>query len=156
MFLRGLIRICWDHFLKELRHRAQLGNQAFWWFVNNSTPPPTGWSAIGGGQGGEHFCYLREKKQMGSYLITLFFCDFRGKEYYLISLRSVQIWIFCLWLKYAFFVNSKNYSRSHKRKLNHNCAPLRPCINKKAILVCFTNYSRSKKMEKLNYYYYYY
>ena len=26
----------WDHFLKELRHQAQLGNQAFWWFVNNS------------------------------------------------------------------------------------------------------------------------
>ena len=23
----------WDHFLKELRHQAQLGNQAFWWFV---------------------------------------------------------------------------------------------------------------------------
>ena len=22
-----------DHFLKELRHQAQLGNQAFWWFV---------------------------------------------------------------------------------------------------------------------------
>ena len=36
------------------------------------SPPPTGWSAIGWGQGREHFCYLREKKQMGSYLLTLF------------------------------------------------------------------------------------
>ena len=33
----------------------------------------------------------------------------------------------------------------HTRKLfsYHNCAPLRPGINKKAILVCSTNYSRS-------------
>ena len=51
---------------------------------------------------------------MGSYLLTFFFFwNFRGKEYYLISLRSVQIRIFCLWLKYAFFVNSKLYSRSN-------------------------------------------
>ena len=140
MFLRGLIRICWDHFLKELRHRAQLGNQAFWWIVNNSTPPPTGWSAIGGGQGGEHFCYLREKKQMGSYLITLFFlCDFRGKEYYLVSLRSVQIWIFCLWLKY--FVNSKNYSRSNGTKGNfkpRKYLPLNSVLQALLSVTCFS------------------
>ena len=58
---------------------------------------------------------------MGSYLLTLFtlcFCNFRGKEYYLISLRSVQIRIFCLWLKYAFFVNSKHYSQSNGTKGN--------------------------------------
>ena len=55
---------------------------------------------------------------MGSYVLTLFFCNFRGKEYYLISLRSIQIQIFCLWLKYAFFVNSKHYSRSNGTKGN--------------------------------------
>ena len=56
---------------------------------------------------------------MGSYLLTLFFfCNFRGKEYYLVSLRSIQIQIFCLWLKYAFFVNSKHYSRSNGTKGN--------------------------------------
>ena len=91
----------WDHFLKKLRHQAQLGNQAFWWFNNFTLTSPTGWSAVGGGQRRKHFCYLREKKQMGSYLLTICFCNFRGKEYYLISLRSVQIRIFCLWLKYA-------------------------------------------------------
>ena len=37
------------------------------------SPPPTGWSAIGWGQGKEHFCYLREKNKMGSYLLILFF-----------------------------------------------------------------------------------
>ena len=91
----------WDHFLKELRHQAQLGNQAFWYLTILPSPPPTGRSAIGGGRGRKHFCYLREKKQMGSYLLTLFFFNFRVKEYYLISLRSVQIRIFCLWLKHA-------------------------------------------------------
>ena len=56
---------------------------------------------------------------MGSYLLTLFFfCNFRGKEYYFISLRSIQTQIFCLWLKYVFFVNSKHYSRSNGTKGN--------------------------------------
>ena len=40
---------------------------------------------------------------------------------------------------------SKLTDASHKGKLfsYQNCAPLRPCINKKAILVCSTNYIRS-------------
>ena len=54
------------------------------------SPPPTGWSAIGWGQGREHFCYLREKKQMGSYLLTLFFLSFSRERIlpYLAALRS--------------------------------------------------------------------
>ena len=55
-------------------------------------------------------------KLLGCYnqlVINPFFCHFRVKEYYLIWLRSVQIRIFCLWLKYAFFENSKLYSRSN-------------------------------------------
>ena len=32
-----------SHFPKELRHQAQLGNQAFWWFVNNSTLTSPDW-----------------------------------------------------------------------------------------------------------------
>ena len=111
--MAGRRNFFWDHFLKELRHQAQSGNQAFWWFVNNSILTSPDWLKCDGwGQGREHFCYLREKKQMRSYLLTLFFFfNFRVKEYYLISLRSVQIRIFCLWLKYAFFENSKLYSR---------------------------------------------
>ena len=31
------------HFPKELRHQAQLGNQAFWWLVNNSTLTSPDW-----------------------------------------------------------------------------------------------------------------
>ena len=54
---------------------------------------------------------------MGSYLLTFFFVIFAGKNITL-SLRSVQIRIFCLWLKYAFFVNSKHYSRSNGTKGN--------------------------------------
>ena len=55
---------------------------------------------------------------MGSYLLTCFFCNFSGKEDYLISLRSVHIRILCLRLKYAFLVNSKHYSRSNGTKGN--------------------------------------
>ena len=51
---------------------------------------------------------------MGSYLITLYFCNFRGKEYYLISLRSVHIQI----LAKIRFVNSKHCSRSNGTKGN--------------------------------------
>ena len=95
----------------------------------------------GGGQGREHFCYLREKKQMGSYLLTLCFCNFRGKEYYLISLRSVQIRIFCLWLKYAFFVNSKHYSRSNGTKGNfkpRKYLPLNSVLQALLSVTCFS------------------
>ena len=48
--------------------------------------------------------------------LFFFFGIFAGKN--IISLRSVQIRIFCLWLKYAFFVNSKHYSRSNGTKGN--------------------------------------
>ena len=77
---------------------------------------------------------------MGSYLLTLCFCNFRGKEYYLISLRSVQIRIFCLWLKYAFFVNSKHYSRSNGTKGNFKpwkYLPLNSVLQALLSVTCF-------------------
>ena len=43
------------------------------------SPPPTGCSAIGGGQGRGHFCHLRWKKQVGSYLLSFFFFFFFSK-----------------------------------------------------------------------------
>ena len=61
-------------------------------------------------------CARKNKWEVIDY--PYFFCNFRGTEYYLISLRSVQIRIFCLWLKYAFFVNSKHYSQSNGTKGN--------------------------------------
>ena len=91
----------WDHFLKELRHQAQLGNQAFWWFNNSTLTSPDWLKCDWRGTGKETFLLLAREKTMGSYLLTICFCNFRGKEYYLISLRSVQIRIFCLWLKYS-------------------------------------------------------
>ena len=78
---------------------------------------------------------------MGSYLLTLCFCNFRGKEYYLISLRSVQIRIFCLWLKYAFFVNSKHYSRSNGTKGNfkpRKYLPLNSVLQALLSVTCFS------------------
>ena len=86
------------------------------------TLPPTGCSAIGGGQGRGHFCHLRGKKTSGKLSIILFFnffFIFRAKEYYLTSLRSVHMRIFCFWLKYAFFVNSKHYLRSNGTERNN-------------------------------------
>ena len=49
------------------------------------------------------------------------------------------------WLEILHLVISKLTDASHKRKLfsYQNCALLRPRINKKVILVCSTNYSRS-------------
>lgn len=104
----------WDHFLKELRHQAQSGNQAFWWFVNNSILTSPDWLKcdwMGTGKG--TFLLLAREKTNWKLSINPFFFYFRVKEYYLISLRSVQIRIFCLWLKHAFFENSKLYSRSN-------------------------------------------
>ena len=109
----------WDHSLEELRHQAQLGNQAFWWHINNSSLTfrdwlKCNWRGIGKGT----FLLLAREKSNGKLSIIPFFCNFREKEYYLISLRSVHIRISCLWLKYAFFVNSKHYSRSNRTKGN--------------------------------------
>ena len=110
----------WDHFPKELRHQAQLGNQAFWGFVNKFTLTSPDWLKCDWrGTGKGTFLSLGREKINGKLSVNLFFfCNFRGKEYYLISLRSVQIRIFCLWLKYAFFVNSKRYLRSNGTKGN--------------------------------------
>ena len=49
------------------------------------------------------------------------------------------------WLEILHLEISKLTDASHKGKLfsDQNCAPLRPCINKKAILVCSTYYIRS-------------
>ena len=49
------------------------------------------------------------------------------------------------WLEILHLVIPKLTDASHKRKLfsYHICAPLRPCINKKAILVCSNNDSGS-------------
>ena len=57
------------------------------------SPPPTGCIAIGGGQGRGHFCHLRGKKQVGSYLLSFFFFFFSkfSRERilpYLAALRS--------------------------------------------------------------------
>ena len=104
----------WDHFLKELRHQAQLGNQAFWWHIANSSLTSLDWLKCDWrGTGKGTFLLLAREKTNGKLSINLCSCNFRGKYYYLISLRSVQIRIFCLWLKYAFFVNSKLYLRSN-------------------------------------------
>ena len=62
---------------------------------------------------------FKRKNTNGKLSINFFCCfNFRGKEHYLISLRSVHIRIFCLWLKYTFFVNSEHYSRSYGTKGN--------------------------------------
>ena len=49
------------------------------------------------------------------------------------------------WLEILLLVIPKLTDASHKRKLfpYHNCGPPRPCINKKAILICSTDYYRS-------------
>ena len=52
---------------------------------------------------------------MGSYLLTFALVIFAGNT---ISLRPGHLGLLCLWLKYAFFVNSKHYSRSNGTKGN--------------------------------------
>ena len=110
--------IFWDHFLKELKHQAQLGNQAFWWHVDNSSLTSPDWLYCDWRRTGKGtFLSLAREKTSGKLSIILFFFfffrNFRVKEYYLTSLRSVHMRIFCLWLKYAFFVNSKHYLRTN-------------------------------------------
>ena len=63
------------------------------------------------GTGKGTFLLLAREKTNGKLSINPFFL-FSCERIY-ISLRSVQIRIFCVWLKYAFFVNSKLYSRSN-------------------------------------------
>ena len=65
-----------DHFLKELRYQAQLGNQAFSWFVYNSTLTSPQLVEVrwgGGGTGKGTFLLLAQEKQTGSHLLTQFF-----------------------------------------------------------------------------------
>ena len=87
-------------------------------FFNSTLTSPDwlkcGWRGTGKGT----FLLLAREKTNGKLSINPIFFHFRVKEYYLISLRSVQIRIFCLWLKYAFFVNSKHYSQSNGTKGN--------------------------------------
>ena len=65
----------------------------------------------------------------------------------LIISTPLQKWVVSrpYWLEILHLIIPKLTDASHERKLFscHNCAPLRPYINKKAILVCSTNYSRS-------------
>ena len=67
-------------------------------------------------------------------------------------------------LEISHLVILKLIDASHKRKLfqYRNCVPLRPRINRKAILVCSTSYSKSDvfatkdgKMIFFHYYHYY-
>ena len=63
------------------------------------------------------------------------------------QLHPLQKWVVSgpYWLEILHLVIPKLTDASHKRKLfsYHICAPLRPCINKKAILVCSNNDSGS-------------
>ena len=88
-------------------------------FFNSTLTSPDWLKCDWRGTGKGTFLLLGREKMNGKLSVNLFFFwNFRGKEYYLISLRSVQIRIFCLWLKYAFFVNSKHYSQSNGTKGN--------------------------------------
>ena len=72
----------WDHFLKELRHQAQLGNQAFWWFVNNSILISPDWLKcdwMGTGKG--TFLLLAREKTNGKLSVNpIFFVIFAWKN----------------------------------------------------------------------------
>ena len=95
----------------------------------------------GGGTGKGTFLLLAREKTNGKLSINPIFFHFRVKEYYLISLRSVQIRIFCLWLKYAFFVNSKHYSRSNGTKGNFKpwkYLPLNSVLQALLSVTCFS------------------
>ena len=95
----------------------------------------------GGGQGREHFCYLREKKQMGSYLLTLFFFSFSRERIlpYLAALRSNTNLLPLA--KIRFFVNSKHYSRSNGTKGNfkpRKYLPLNSVLQALLSVTCFS------------------
>ena len=80
-----------DHFPMERRHQAQLGNQAFQGFVNNSTLTSPDWLKCDWrGTGKGTFLLLGREKMNGklSGNLFFFFWNFRGKEYYLAALRS--------------------------------------------------------------------
>ena len=65
----------WDHFLKELRHQAQLGNQAFWWREQFFTHHPRLVEVyLEGDREGNIFVTCVGKKQMRSYLLPFFCC----------------------------------------------------------------------------------
>ena len=81
----------WDPFLKELRHQAQLGNQAFWWFVNNSILTSPDWLKcdwMGTGKG--TFLLLAREKTNGKLSINPIFFLFSRERIlpYLAALRS--------------------------------------------------------------------
>ena len=60
----------WDHFLKELRHQAQLGNQAFWWFNNSTLTSPDWLKCDWRGTGKETFLLLAREKTNGKLSIN--------------------------------------------------------------------------------------
>ena len=71
---RSQVLITWDHFLKELRHQALLSNQAFWWFVNNSTLTSPDWLKCDWrGTGKETFLLLAQEKTNGKLSINPMF-----------------------------------------------------------------------------------
>ena len=76
----------WDHFLKELRYQAQLGNQAFWWFVYNFILTSPDWMGTGKGT----FLLLAREKTNGKLSINPIFFLFSRERIlpYLAALRS--------------------------------------------------------------------
>ena len=67
-----------DHFLKELRYQAQLGNQAFSWFVYNSTL--TSPQLVEVQWGGNIFVTCTRKTNGKSSINPIFFVVFAGKN----------------------------------------------------------------------------
>ena len=87
----------WDHFLKELRYQAQLGNQAFWWFVYNFILTSPDWLKCDwmGTWKGTFLLLAREKRNWKLSINPIFFSFSRERILpYLAALRSVQIRIF--------------------------------------------------------------
>ena len=81
-----------DHFPKERRHQAQLGNQAFQGFVNNSTLTSPNWLKCDWrGTGKGTFLLLGREKMNGKLSVNLFFYFEFSRERilpYLAALRS--------------------------------------------------------------------
>ena len=72
-----------DHFLKELRYQAQLGNQAFSWFVYNSTLTSPQLVEVrwgGGHREGNIFVTCTRKTNGKSSINPIFFVVFTGNN----------------------------------------------------------------------------
>ena len=80
----------WDNFLKELRHQAQLGNQAFWWFVYSILTSPDWLKCDWMGTGKGTFLLLAREKTNGKLSINPIFFSFSRERIlpYLAALRS--------------------------------------------------------------------